>query len=301
MTSQAKVAIVTGANKGIGYAIVRNLALSYVSLHRPEPLVIYLGSRNPNLGESSVSQLQKEFEGRQVLTSDNGNVEIKFLKIDLTNKDTINEAAERVKNEYGGKWIKENLGKGVDILINNAGMAYRGSAFDTNVVKTTLATNFYGTLDVINKFTPLLRPNARIVNVSSLAGQLRILSPELAQKFSDPNLDVDGLIKLLQQFQYAVDHGTWTQEGWPTQAYGVSKIGVTGLSRILARRFASEGKNILVNACCPGWVRTDMTNPNAPLSPDQGAETPVFLALDEKIVPSSPNGELWSLLKIHKW
>jgi len=49
-------------------------------------------------------------------------------------------------------------------------------------------------------------------------------------------------------------------------AYGMSKVGVTALTRILARRVNSEGKDILVSACCPGWVRTDMAGPAATLT-----------------------------------
>ncbi|CAG8635646.1 3722_t:CDS:2 [Ambispora gerdemannii] len=90
----------------------------------------------------------------------------------------------------------------------------------------------------------------------------------------------------------AVDNGTWEQEGWSTQEYGVSKTGVTTLSHILARRFKAEVKNILVNTCCPGWVKTDMAGPRAPLTPDQGVKTLIFLALDEETVS---NGELWKL------
>ncbi|CAG8541886.1 7615_t:CDS:2 [Ambispora gerdemannii] len=288
MSNQVKVAIVTGANKGIGYAIVRNLALSYASSPSKQPFIIYLSARNESLGKTSLEQIKQEFVGRKLLQNDGGNIDIKFLKIDLTSKESINEAAEVVDREHGG----------LDILINNAAMAFKGSAFDSNVVRTTLATNFYGTLEMCNKFIPLFRENGRLINVSSTAGSLRILSPELRSKFTNPELDIDGLIKLMEAFQDAVDHGTWEQKGWPTQAYGVSKTGVTALSHILARRFKAEGKNILVNSCCPGWVKTDMAGPRAHLTPDQGAETPVFLALDEETVPNAPNGELWKLKQI---
>lgn len=56
-------------------------------------------------------------------------------------------------------------------------------------------------------------------------------------------------------------------------------------------------KDILINACCPGWVRTDMAGPKAPLSPEEGAETPVMLAL---LPPAagSPSGEFWKDKKV---
>ena len=63
--------------------------------------------------------------------------------------------------------------------------------------------------------------------------------------------------------------------------------------------FSHTGKeDILINACCPGWVRTDMAGPRAPLTPDQGAETPVMLAL---LPPGSPSGEFWKDKKVVQW
>ena len=56
--------------------------------------------------------------------------------------------------------------------------------------------------------------------------------------------------------------------------------------------------DVLVNCCCPGWVRTDMAGPNAALSPDEGAETPVHLAL---LPPGSPNGEFWKNKAVVQW
>jgi NAD(P)-dependent dehydrogenase (short-subunit alcohol dehydrogenase family) len=59
-------------------------------------------------------------------------------------------------------------------------------------------------------------------------------------------------------------------------AYRLSKTILNGITALLAREL--RNRNILVNAVCPGWVRTDMGGPHAPLSPEQAAETPVWLA-----------------------
>lgn len=93
--------------------------------------------------------------------------------------------------------------------------------------------------------------------------------------------------------------GDHVAKGWPDKYYGTSKVGVTALTKIQAREMARCGQeDILVNACCPGWVRTDMAGDKAPLTPDQGAETPVHLAL---LPPGSPTGEFWRNKAIAKW
>ncbi|CAG8650860.1 6428_t:CDS:2 [Paraglomus brasilianum] len=287
----AKVALVTGANKGIGYAIVKNLALKYTELQRTQSLTIYLSARNKSLGETSLTELQKELKPQKILSDDGGNVDLKFMRIDLTDEQTMENAKEDLLKNHGG----------LDILINNAAMAFKGSAFDVNVVRTTFATNFYGTLKLCNYLLPIIRPEGRLINIASSAGRLGILSQELAREFTNDDLDVDGLIALMKKFEDAVEKGTWAEEGWPTNSYGMSKVGVTALTRILARRVNSEGKDILVSACCPGWVRTDMAGPAATLTTDQGAETPVFLALDETTVPQANNGEFWKRCKVAQW
>jgi len=86
-----------------------------------------------------------------------------------------------------------------------------------------------------------------------------------------------------------VRRGRWKDAGWPESAYGMSKVGVTMYTRIAARD--SVIPNGVINACCPGWVRTAMAGNSATKSPDEGARTPVKLALlDAK---ESTNGKFW--------
>ncbi|GBC09046.1 hypothetical protein RclHR1_08580005 [Rhizophagus clarus] len=291
-TYVTKIALVTGANKGIGYAIVRNLALRYAQRSSDDlPLTIFMTARDPNLGQESLKKVKQELKSKQILKDENGKVDIKFLRMDLTDEESIKEVKQVLENENG-----------LDILINNAAIAFKGNQFDINVVHTTLETNFYGTLNVCNQLYPLIRPNGRLINISSGLGKLSTLkSSELQKKFTQEDLDIDELIGLIKKFENDVENDQWTKEGWPSQAYGVSKVGVIAMSKIFARRADSEGKNIFVHACCPGWVATDMGGPNAPRNIDQGAETPVYLALDEDVVPKTKNGEFWQYEKVIPW
>jgi len=183
---------------------------------------------------------------------------------------------------------------GVDVIINNAAIGYQQPADVTLVehVKNTVAANFTGTLDVTKSLLPLVRPHGRIVMLSTQYGRLKILQPHLRELFSSPTLTEEELISLMDQYVQDVIAGDHINKGWSPSAYGVTKVGVNALTRVLDRQLSNDDReDILVNTCCPGWVKTDMGGPNAPLSPDQAAETPVYLAL---LPPGSPGGLFWS-------
>jgi carbonyl reductase 1 len=237
--SDKKVAVVTGANRGIGYEIARQLAAEGVD--------VVATSRNPEEGRAAARK-----------------VDVRHFPLDVTRLESIDALAEHVRD-------------GLDILINNAGISMKG--FDANVASTTLAVNFWGAKNVTDRLLPLIRKGGRIVMVSSGMGELSSLSPSLRERFLDPSLTDEGLAELVESFVRDVAVGTHAEKGWPSSAYRVSKVALNALTRILARRLSSDPRRILVNAACPGWVRTNMGGAGAPRSPDEGARTPVWLAL----------------------
>lgn len=91
--------------------------------------------------------------------------------------------------------------------------------------------------------------------------------------------------------------GVHKEKGWTNTAYGTIAMGIIALTKIHARNVLDK-EDVLVNCCCPGWVRTDMSGGKGPLSPDEGAETPVMVAM---LPTGSPNGEFWREKKLYQW
>jgi len=153
MKMQQRIALVTGANKGIGFEVVRQLARK--GFH------VFLGARKSDAGLAAVQELNKEGE-----KDDYG--EITFLKIDVSKPDSIRRAAE----EFSGKSDR------LDALVNNAGVLLENDkdvlTITPEIFETTLRTNTLGALLVSQAFVSFLKKSEapRIVNVSSGGGQL---------------------------------------------------------------------------------------------------------------------------------
>ena len=146
------------------------------------------------------------------------------------------------------------------------------------MVKETLQCNYYGTLEATQDFLPLIKDGGRLVNVSSMAGQLNKYSDSIRKKFREATT-VGEITSLMESFKSAVAQGNEKEQGWPSAAYAVSKAGVTGMTRVIAMEAKEKGSKTLINACCPGWVKTDMTKGGGSKTVDEGAQTPVMLAL----------------------
>ncbi|XP_005345232.1 carbonyl reductase [NADPH] 1-like isoform X2 [Microtus ochrogaster] len=268
------VALVTGANKGIGFAIRRDLCQKFSG-------DVVLTARNQARGQAAVQQLQAE------------GLNPRFHQLDIDDLHSIRAIRDFLLNEYGG----------LDVLVNNAGIGTDPTHVHIQA-EAAMKTNFFGTRNVCMELIPLIKPQGRVVNVSSMIG-LRVLkncSPELQQKFRSDTITEEELVRLMNKFVEDTKRGVHEKEGWPNSAYGVTKIGVTVLSRIQARKLSEQrkGDKILLNACCPGWVRTDMAGPEAPKSPEEGAETPVYLAL---LPPDAegPHGQFVQEKQVEQW
>jgi NAD(P)-dependent dehydrogenase (short-subunit alcohol dehydrogenase family) len=148
MNSSTRIALVTGANKGIGFEVSRRLATA--------GMTVLLGARNAALGSASAAKLRAE------------DLDVRFVELDLVRPATIEAAAALIAADF----------QRLDVLVNNAGINDPAdgppTAADLNAVRRVMDTNFFGTLAVTQAMLPMLRKAsaARIVNVSSGLGSL---------------------------------------------------------------------------------------------------------------------------------
>jgi len=271
-----KVAVVTGGNKGIGYAIVKGLCEKYDG-------IVYLTARDVGRGEAAVSELEKL------------GLKPRFHQLDVTDQKSLETFHDFIKNEHGG----------IDILVNNAAIAYKRTATESFGVQAenTLHVNYFSLLNTCHVLFPLLRPHARVVNLSSSEGHLLKIPGELLrEKLSSSSLTEEELTDLLQQFVKAAKSGKHKDEGWPNSTYQVSKVGVSALSFIQQRAFdADPREDLVVNAVHPGYVDTDMTGHTGPLTIEQGAEAPLYLALLPPDVKSPRGCFVWYNKDVVDW
>jgi NAD(P)-dependent dehydrogenase (short-subunit alcohol dehydrogenase family) len=170
MRTRGRIALVTGANKGIGFEVVRQL--------RREGLHVFLGARDEKGGRAAADKLNKEAGTKEsdLVTGHTsarrslggGGSLVTFLKIDITNPDSIKSAAEEFSKQSDR----------LDALVNNAGILIDDDkdilTTTPEIFETTLHTNTLGALLVSQAFVPFLNKSdaPRIVNVSSGGGQL---------------------------------------------------------------------------------------------------------------------------------
>lgn len=251
--TDVELAVVTGANRGIGLATCRQLAARQMR--------VVLASRDPERGRRAAEQLA--IEGLGVVA----------LQLDVGSALSVEKFARQMAERYGR----------IDVLVNNAGVALDG--FNADVARRTLVANFFGALHVTEALSPLIATGGRIVMVSSGVGQLDGFSDALRRKLESPHLDRGELATLMQSFVNDVRAGRHRERGWPSSAYKVSKAGLNALTRVFARELA--GRGILVNAVCPGWVRSDMGGKSAARSVEEGASGIVWAAT---LRPDGPSG-----------
>ncbi|XP_002979924.2 short-chain dehydrogenase/reductase 2b isoform X2 [Selaginella moellendorffii] len=270
--SKDTIALVTGANKGIGLQLARELAR--------RGLTTILTSRDESSGRKAIESLLEEGIDRERLV---------YHQLDITSPDSVDALADWVSRSYGR----------IEILINNAGVNSIGVP-DLEQAKYVVETNYYGTKRVIEAMVPLLKPGARIVNVSSKVGDFSYLKNEWNAKLEDiATLTPSSIDEMIQEFFRAVEAKEIKARGWPCMGeeiplappeilagYSLSKIALNAYARIIAEKLARE-KEIFFNSMCPGSTSTAMSGFKGH-SVEIGADTAVWIALLPPGTPEEP-------------
>ena len=178
MTKAKKIALITGANKGLGFEMARQLAQAGVK--------VLLAARDPQKGEEAAGKLRSE------------GLDVEFVKLDVTNK--ADHAAVSA-------FLEERFGR-LDILINNAGVAADGigngkvSATTEDVLHRTFDTNFFAPVALTQTLLPLLKKSeaARIVNMSSILGSQTLHADAQSPIYNFKSLSYDASKAALNSF-----------------------------------------------------------------------------------------------------
>lgn len=271
----AKVAVVTGSNKGIGLAIVKGLLNRFKG-------VTYLTSRDNGRGKAAVTQLNKL------------GLKPEYHQLDVTDRASITKFRDHIKEKYGG----------IDILVNNAAVANLSSMYNSyEECKTTIDINYFSILTIQELLFPLVKNNGRILNISSDCGHLSNIKNEYwIKRLSKKDLAIKDINEFVNWFLEEVKKGTFDYDKnladkGTLGSYRIAKVALSAATIVQQKELAS--KNISVNSMHPGLVQTDMTLGIGNYSPDDAAETPLYLVLD---APQSLKGAyVWYDRKVLDW
>lgn len=230
MSDTKKAALVTGANKGIGLEVARQLA--------QQGFVVWLGCRDEARGVAAARELASDGD-------------VRFVRLDVTDDASVRAAAVRVGEASGA----------LDVLVNNAAILLGGEdghpgGVSLDVVQRTFDANFYGALRVTQAFLPLVRKAraGRVVNVSSTMGSITAVSDEhgpLAQ-----------LLSAYPNFAYAASKSAlnaltaWLAVELRGTAVKVSSVcpgyNATDMNNHQGTQHPSEGARVVVRAATLG-------------------------------------------------
>lgn len=269
-----KVAIVTGANKGLGFAVVKGLCEKYNG-------IVYLTARDKTRGLKAIEELKMV------------GLHPEFHLLDVSDEDSIKDFAIFLKEKHGG----------FDVLVNNAAILEWHEVYPSyEAAKRNIVINYKSIIKIEEYLYPLLRDGARVVNISSACGHLSNLkNKKWIDMFLKQDLTEDEVNNFVDDYLESVKNGTFDKNDFADEGkhaeHRVSKIAVTALTMIQQRKYMN--RNISINAVHPGHIKTDMANLGGEKDPDDAAALVLYLILD-----ASPNLKgvfLWHNKKLVDW
>jgi carbonyl reductase 1 len=275
----SRIALVTGANQGLGRALVEGLAARMT----PQDLVLLTGRDRQRVTDAAAAIAAGPTTAR-----------VEGRVLDVRDPDAITALAGE-------------LGE-VDIVFSNAAARMSPDAEPVDEVDAVAQTNNLATTRVLRDFAPRLRHGGRLIIVASALGTLDKLDDSVAPRFARAAAEnLDAVDALVADWRQAVHDGHAQRDGFGEWLNIPSKVAQVAAVRAVARerRSADLPENKLVMALCPGLIDTDASRPwfadmSQAQSPPQAASWPVELALAASFDPAL-YGELVQFAKILPW
>jgi NAD(P)-dependent dehydrogenase (short-subunit alcohol dehydrogenase family) len=275
----SRIALITGANQGLGRALAEGLAAGMARQDR-----VLLTGRNRERVMAAAAEVA---DGPAV-----AQVEGRVLDV------RDGEATAALASELGE----------VDIVFSNATSRMSPQADPADEVDAVAETNNLATTRMLRAFAPRLRPGGRLIIVASALGTLDKLDPRVTGRFAQAaEQDLDAVDALIADWRQAVHEGRAEEEGYGAWLNIPSKVGQVAAVRALARqrRAADLAENKLLMALCPGLIDTDASRPwfedmSSAQTPAEAARWPVELVLGTSFDPAF-YGELVQFGKVLPW
>jgi carbonyl reductase 1 len=275
----ARIALITGANQGLGYALAEGLAARM----RPQDLVLLTGRDQERVAAAvgRLSGARARLEGR---------------RLDVTDGAAVTRLADEVREQHGG----------IDIVFSNAGARMTPDRSPESQVDAVVDSYNLGAIRMLCAFTPILRPGGRFIVVASTFGTLGHLEPRLRPLFDEARSMAD-VEAVLASWRAAVHDGTAEAQGWPRWLNVPSKIAQVAAMRVTAaeRRDQDLQDGTLIAAVCPGLIDTAASRPwftdmSQAQSPAEAAGALLELALAGS-VDAAHYGELVRFGQVLPW
>jgi len=233
----SRIALVTGANQGLGRALVEGLAARM----SPDDLVLLTG-RSPQRVTEAVHEVTR-------LPGTRARVE--GLILDVTDTYAIARLAEDLRARHGG----------VDVVVSNAVARLLPEDSQAQRADEFIDVSNTATHAVLRSFGPVLRPGGRLIVVASTLGTRGHLDPRLHHLFDGASLDQ--VEYAVESWRGAVHQRTTTEAGWPLWLNVPSKVAQVAAVRAVAaeRRDHDLATDTLIAAVCPGMVDTATSRP----------------------------------------
>ncbi len=274
-----RVAIVTGANQGLGFALANGLALQ---LERED--VVYLTGRDRGRVDAACERVGGT------------RAELRPRVLDVRDRAALTALAAEIRSEHGG----------LDVVFSNHYARVLPEDVPADVIEEYVDTNNLGTTRLLRAFAPILRPGGRLLVVASTLGLIEELPAHLQPLFDTGGMTLEDIDATMLGWRDEVIDGRAGAAGWPAFINIPSKVGQVAAVRVLARerRESDEAAGTLVAAVCPGMIDTGASRPWFDMS---GAQTPAEAAAALLALALEPGarpelyGELIRFGRVLRW